>query len=324
MLPVALCGIITMDIEELEKDILTAYDTDPAVQSFRADSNNFKYSRWSVDDVGFVWIDQQILVLEFRDLQLRVLQSFHDHPVSGHFGVNKTLSVIRQEYTWPNIREFVADYVKSCTTCARSKAKRHKPYGLLRQLPIPFRPWESISMDFIEQLSDSEGFTAILVVVDRFTKQALFIPTHDTITSAQLAELFIIHVFSKHGVPSHVTSDRDSEFVSCSFRSLGKALNMKLHFTSGYHPEGDVQTERVNQTLEQYLQIYCNFQQDNWHTLLPIAEFCYNNTPSSTTGVSPSFANKGYNPAFTIHSEYELASLKAQELVTVDRPLRTP
>jgi hypothetical protein len=104
--------------------------------------------------------------------------------------------------------------------------------------------------------------------------------------------------------------------VSRFFRSLGKALNMKLHFTSGYHLEGDGQTERVNQTLEQYLQIYCNFQQDNWHTLLPIAEFCYNNTPSSTTGVSPFFANKGYNPAFTIYSEYQLASLKAQELVT--------
>jgi Integrase zinc binding domain len=123
MLPVALCGIITMDIEELQKDILAAYDTDPAVQSFHADSDNSKYLRWSVDDVGFVWIDQRILVPESGDLWLRVLQSFHDHPVSGHFVVNKTLSVIRREYTWPNIREFVADYVKSCTTCARSKAK---------------------------------------------------------------------------------------------------------------------------------------------------------------------------------------------------------
>jgi transposase InsO family protein len=153
-------------------------------------------------------------------------------------------------------------------------------------------------------------------VVDCFTKQALFILTHDTITSAQLAKLFIIHVFSKHGVLTHVTSDRGSKFVSRFFRSLRKALDIKLHFTSGYHPEGDGQMEHVNQTLEQYLQIYCNFQQDNWHTLLPIAEFCYNNTPSSTAGVSPFFANKGYNPAFTIHSKYELASLKAQELVT--------
>jgi hypothetical protein len=94
MLPVALCGIITMDIEELYKDILAAYDTDPAVQSFHADSDNSKYSHWSVDDVGFIQIDQWILVPDSGDLWLRVLQSFYDHPVSGHFGVNKTLSVI--------------------------------------------------------------------------------------------------------------------------------------------------------------------------------------------------------------------------------------
>jgi hypothetical protein len=94
MLLVALHGIITMDIEELQKDILSAYDTDPTVQSFHADSDNSKYSHWSVDNVGFVQIDQQILVPESRDLRLRILQSFYDHPVSGHFGVNKTLSVI--------------------------------------------------------------------------------------------------------------------------------------------------------------------------------------------------------------------------------------
>jgi hypothetical protein len=217
MFLVALRGIITMGIEELQKDILAAYDTDPAVQSFYADSDNSKYLCWSVDSVGFIWINQQIIVSESRDLWLCILQSFHDHSVSGHFSVNKTLSVIRREYTWPNIREFVADYVKSCTTCARSKAKRHKPYGLLRQLPIPLHPWESISMDFIKQSPDSDGFTAILVVVDHFTKQALFILTHDTITSAQLAKLFIIHVFSKHGVPSHVTSDQGSKFVSRFF-----------------------------------------------------------------------------------------------------------
>ena len=108
-------------------------------------------------------------------------------------------------------------------------------------------------MDFIEQLPKSDGFTAILVVVDRLSKQSIFIPTHDTIDSPELARLFILHVFSKHGTPSHVTSDRGSEFVSRFFRALGKALSMNLHFTSGYHPEADGQTERTNQTLEQYL-----------------------------------------------------------------------
>ena len=78
---------------------------------------------------------------------------------------------------------------------------------------------------------------------------------------------------------------------------------MTLHFTSGYHPEGDGQTEHTNQTLKQYLCIFCNYQQDNWNTLLPLAEFAYNNTPSATTGTPPFFANKGYHPNLTIHLE---------------------
>src|SRR3979490_2416071 len=119
-------------------------------------------------------------------------------------------------------------------------------------------------MDFIEQLPPSSGFTSILVIVCRLTKQSIFIPMDDTITSAELAKLFVLHVFSKHGVPNHVTSDRGSEFVSHFFRSLCKALDMRLHFTSGYHPKGDGQTECINQTLEQYLRIYYNYQQDNW------------------------------------------------------------
>ena len=170
------------------------------------------------------------------------------------------------------------------------------------------RPWDSISMDFIEQLPSSSGYMVILVIVDRLSKQAVFIPTHDTITSAELAKLFVLHVFSKHGVPNHVTSDRGTKFVSHFFRSLGKALDMRLHFTSGYHPEGNGQTERTNQTLEQYVRVYCNYQQDNCDSLLPLAEFAYNNAPSATTGISPFFANKGYHPSITVHPERDLAS----------------
>ena len=94
-------------------------------------------------------------------------------------------------------------------------------------------------MDLIEQLPALAGFTAILVVIDRLSKQGIFIPTHNTLTAVQLACLFVLHVFSKHGVPSHVTSDHRSEFVSHFFCSLGTALGIKLYFTSGYHPEGD-------------------------------------------------------------------------------------
>ena len=171
-------------------------------------------------------------------------------------------------------------------------------------------------MDFIEQLPASGNHTSILVIVDRLTKQALFIPTHDTITSPELAQLFLSHVFSKHGAPAHVTSNRGPEFVSHFFRSLGTLLQMELHFTSGHHPEGDGQTERVNQVLEQYLRAYTNYQQDNWSTWLPLAEFAYNNAINETTGVSPFFANKGYHPTLAADPNTDVPSIGAQQFVT--------
>ena len=118
-------------------------------------------------------------------------------------------------------------------------------------------------MDFIKKLLLSSGFDTILVIVDQLTKQVIFIPAHNTIMSADLVYLFVLHIFSKHGIPSHVTSNRGSEFMSNFFWSLGTALDMRLHFTSGYYLKGDGQTECMNQTLEQYLHVYCNYQQDN-------------------------------------------------------------
>jgi hypothetical protein len=181
----------------------------------------------------------------------------------------------------------------------------------LKQLPIPELLWNSISIDFIEHLPESDGHITILVIVDRLTKPGIFIPIVDKINVPELTRLFIIHVFSKHGVPTHVTCDRGSKFISHFFCSLGQALNMKIHYTSGYHPEADGQTEHLNQTLEQYLRMYCSYQQDNWSELLPLREFAYNNALAASTGISPFFTNKGYHPNITVYPERKLASQKA-------------
>src|SRR5258707_905741 len=90
---------------------------------------------------------------------------------------------------------------------------------------------------------------------------------------------------------------------------------MRLHFTSGYHPEGDRQMEHAQQVLEEYLRLYTNYQQDDWATLLPMAEFAYNHTTNTTTGVSPFFTNKGYHPEFTADPQVETSSAKVQAFV---------
>jgi len=168
-------------------------------------------------------------------------------------------------------------------------------------------------MDFIKKLPSSSGFDTILVIVDQLTKQAIFISVHNTIISMDLVCLFILHVFSKHGVLSHVTSNRSLEFVSNFFCFLDTVLNMWLYFTSGYYPEDNGQTKCINQTLKQYFHIYYNYQQDNKSKLLPLTEFAYNNAPNVTISISLFFANKGYHSNITVHSECNIVSSWAHD-----------
>src|SRR5467141_332717 len=155
-------------------------------------------------------------------------------------------------------------------------------------------------MDFIEGLPLSQGHDTILVVVCRLTKMALFIPTFRDIDAEDLAHIFLSQVFAKHGTPTDIVSDRGKHFISRFWRSLCQLLSIKAHLSTAYHLETDGQTERVNQILEQYLQIYINYQQDNWVNFLPLAEFAYNNTSHSETMVTPFFANKVFHPKLEV------------------------
>ena len=165
---------------------------------------------------GLLLLDNRIYVLSAGNLRTCVLQYNHDYILTGHFGQNKILELVHCRYSWSSLYANVQQFCKSYVTCMWFKPQRHKPYRSLKQLPIPEWLWNSISMDFIGKLLSSSGFNIILVIADQLIKQAIFIPAHDTITSMDLAHLFILYVFSKHSVPSYVTSNRGLEFVSNS------------------------------------------------------------------------------------------------------------
>ena len=131
----------------------------------------------------------------------------------------------------------------------------------------------------------------------------LFIPTYRDIDAEDLAIIFLVHVFSKHGMPSDIVLDRGKHFISRFWRSLCCLLDIKVNLSMAYQPKTDGQTERVNQILKKYLQAYINHQQDNWKHLLPLAEFTYNNTQHSATSVTPFFTNKGFHPKLKVSFE---------------------
>ena len=295
-----------MDIEQLHSNICSTLSTNPIASIHHKSEKSDPW--WSLNSDGPLQRDNLHAGLQ-RPLTLSSpLQTWSS---------NRWTLWTKQNYQPSSTQVHLAQtmwickgFCKSCASCYCAKTPHHRPYRSLKQLLILEKPWNSIS---IEQLPASFGYTAILVVIDRLTKQSIFIPTHNTIISTQLAQLFVLHVFSKHRVPSHITSNRGLEFVSHFFWFLGKTLDMTLHFTSGYHLEGNGQMECTNQTQEQYLCVYCNYQQDNWADLLLLAEFAYNNAPSATTGISPFFAYKGYHPNISIYLECDLTSTHARE-----------
>src|SRR5262249_13298676 len=162
---------------------------------------------------------------------------------------------------------------------------------------VPARLCPPISMYFIVGLPLSpSGNDAILVVVDRFTKMAHFSATKTTAQAPDVAQLFLQDIHRLHGLPTDIVSDRDKIFTSNFWRHLLALLDVRPNLSTAFHPQSDGQTERVNQTLEQYLRVFCDYQQDNWQDLLSRAEFAYNNAVHASTGHSPFFANYGYHP----------------------------
>ncbi|SYW74102.1 uncharacterized protein UHO2_00967 [Ustilago hordei] len=165
----------------------------------------------------------------------------------------------------------------------------------------PDRPWGSISLDFIEGLPpskkyDSKTYDSILVIVDRLTKFAILAPTHKTVTAKQTAVLLYGHMVRLFGYPDHMVSDRGRQFISGAWKAFAEQMGVKHSLSTAYHPQTDGQTERVNQVIEQYLRMYCNYEQDDWVNLLDTAAFVYNNTVHNSIGVSPFFACYGWNP----------------------------
>src|SRR5260370_35889248 len=194
-----------LDHGAITTDIARAAKSDPLAQDL--------CSKLGTSDLplGWEWAEGQLrfqghlYVPNQEILCLQVIHNHHDHQVAGHFGEARTSELICCNFHWPGLQRMVKDYVASWAMCAHAKSPRYKPYGKLKQLPIPSQLWSSISMDFIEQLPASEGFSTILVVIDCLTKQVIFIPSHDTVNALQVARLFLTHIFSKHAIPAHLT-----------------------------------------------------------------------------------------------------------------------
>ena len=137
------------------------------------------------------------------------------------------------------MRKDVKRFVANCHTCRRTKPLRHASHGTLLPLPVPDRPWQDISMDFVVGLPKSKGFDTIWVVVDRLSKQRHFVPCMTTIDAQGLATLFIDNIFRLHGLPDSIVCDRGPQFVADIWRYLCASLGIATQLSTAFHPQTD-------------------------------------------------------------------------------------
>jgi len=158
--------------------------------------------------------------------------------------------LVTRNFWWPGVTREVKRYVEECNVYQRNKNRMQPPAGKLMPNSIPEKVWLHISADFITKLPLAQGYDAILVIVDRFTKMGHFIPTTEKTSAEGLAHLFRDNIWKLHGLPDSIISDRGPQFVAGIMKELNCMLGIETKLSMVFHPQTDGQTERINQELE--------------------------------------------------------------------------
>lgn len=226
--------------------------------------NHLDYVLWDnlILQHGRIWLPHGTQLLP------TILVELHSTPTGGHMGIMKTLARIRENFVWASMKQDVYRYVTSCTTCQQTKYDHRRPPGLLCPLPIPARPWEDLSLDFIMGLPSYHGNSVILVIVDRFLKGVHLgmLPQHHTISG--VASLLMKISGNLHVMPRSLVSDRDPLFVSRFWQELFKLSGTKLHMSSTYHPQSDGKIKAMYRVIEQYLRAFMHQRPSTWEHFL--------------------------------------------------------
>ena len=195
------------------------------------------------------------------------MRHHHDNSHVRHYGWDQTRELLWSKFYWKNMNQDIHNYVQACTMCQQIKSQRHYTYSQLVSLSILRRLFVEISMDFIINLLpsvwDNCVYDTVLVIVDWYIKIAKYLLIIKTIDAFSLTDLTYQHIFLVYGWPEGIILNQEPMFISAYWMTVCNNINVKQQLNTAFHPQTDGQTERQNSTLEQYLQCFCNWKQNN-------------------------------------------------------------
>jgi hypothetical protein len=247
-----------------------------------------KIEEYKLDNDQIIIYRGIIYVPNSQELKNMILKEMHNVPYAGHPGYQKTIEVVKSQYYWPGMKKEVVDFIAKCLECQKLKAEHRHPAGFLQPLPIPGWKWEVVTMDFITKLPrTSKQHDSIMVVVDKLTKVAHFIPVKITHKAANIVDVYMRKIARLHGIPKTIVSDRDPKFTSNFWKGLFNGFGTNLNFSTAYHPKSDGQIEKVNQVIEDMLRMYVMDKPSKWEYYLHLVEFVYNKGYQASLKMSP-------------------------------------
>ncbi|WVY89838.1 hypothetical protein V8G54_035352 [Vigna mungo] len=281
------------EIEEVMREVDVDESLQRVIEDIKKDPNT--HSSYTLEHEKLHHKGRLVLSAQSKWIP-KLIAEFHVTQTGGHSGVYRTYRRVAQSLYWNGMKKDVTEFVARCVVCQQHKYLSSSPQGLLQPLPIPNAVWEELSMDFIVRLPKSQGFDAILVVVDRLSKYAHFIPLKHPYSARTVAEVFVQEIVRLHGIPQSIVSDRDPLFLSIFWKELFKGQGTQLKMSTAYHPETDGQTEVVNRVLQGYLRCFCSEQPKGWRAILPWAEYWYNTSFQGAIRCTPFEAVYGRPP----------------------------
>ncbi|PKU73240.1 RNA-directed DNA polymerase [Dendrobium catenatum] len=262
------------------------YDTDPDFAKIWANCLGGEGDKDFSIRHGFLFKLNQLCIPD-SSWRPQLIKEVHCGGLAAHVGRRNTYMQLQSRFFLPHLHRDVMRFVERCPVCQSYKSGGQLA-GVYLPLPTPESIWEDLSLDFVMGLPRTKrGNDSIMVVVDRFSKMAHFVPCKKTFDALNVARIFFAEVVRLHGLARSLTSDRDVKFVSHFWKELWKRLQTDIKLSSAYHPQTDGQTEVINRTLGNMLRCVVQEHPRLWDELLGQAEFAYNSMTNRSTGKSP-------------------------------------